>query len=472
MNKKDKFAVITDNGLKITYDELEKLEAAFVHGIKRGSLILILCGNNIETLTAYTGCLKNGIVPIMVSAGINGERMAEIIENYKPEYLWIPQKCEQKAAEYIRQGERNRVYQYGSYRLFRRGIPQSYENTEIPIYKDLALLLSTSGSTGSSKMVRLSRDNIRTNTLDIIESLRICENDRAITTLPMYYTYGLSVINTHLYVGGVILLTEEKIISNAFWEFFNECKGTSFAGVPYTYEMLEKLKLYKKLPASLKTMTQAGGRLGVELQKKICACAEQKGIDFYVMYGQTEATARITCMKSTLEQPLGSVGRPIGREEVLISEGGEVVVKGKNVSLGYAMNRMDLSKGDENKGLLYTGDMGYKDGEGYLYICGRMDRMAKIYGNRISLDDLEGILGIGFPGYTFISLVYGDKIIIFSDARIKDEIPGYLSGQTGFSKIVFHVISVCEIARKENGKIDYNYYKEMLKKWQIGDADE
>lgn len=472
MNKKEKYAVITDKGLKITYDELEKLEAAFVHGIKRGSLILILCGNNIETLTAYTGCLKNGIVPIMVSAGINGERLAEIIDNYKPGYLWIPQKYEQKAAEYIRSGEPNRVYQYGSYSLFQPGILQSDENTEISIYKDLALLLSTSGSTGSSKLVRLSKDNIRTNTLDIIESLKICENDRAVTTLPMHYTYGLSVINTHLYAGGVILLTEEKIISNDFWVFFNENNGTSFAGVPYTYEIMEKLKLYKKLPDSLKTMTQAGGRLGVELQKKICAYAERNGIDFYVMYGQTEATARVTCMKSTLKQPLGSVGKPVGREDVIISEGGEVVVKGKNISLGYAMNHGDLSKGDENKGILYTGDMGYKDGEGYLYICGRMDRMAKIYGNRISLDELEGLLGRGFPGYTFISLVYGNKIIIFSDVKEKDEIPGYLSGQTGFAKIVFHIIPVCEIVRKENGKIDYKYYKELLKKWQTGDANE
>ncbi len=462
MNKKDKYAVITDKGLKITYDELEKLEAAFVHGIRKGSLILILCGNNIETLTAYTGCLKNGIVPIMVSADTNGERLAELMENYRPEYLWVPQKPEYKTADYLRQAGRNRVYRYGSYSLLKSWFHPSEEFTEKSLYKDLALLLSTSGSTGSSKLVRLSKDNIRTNTLDIIESLKISENDRAVTTLPLHYTYGLSVVNTHLYSGGVILLTEEKIISNDFWEFFNEHKGTSFAGVPYTYEMLEKLKLYKKMPDSLKTMTQAGGRLDVELQKKICACAEQKGIDFYVMYGQTEATARIACMKSTLEQPMGSVGRPIGTEEVYISEEGEVLVKGKNVSLGYAVNRLDLSKGDENRSLLHTGDKGYIDGKGYLYICGRMDRTAKIYGNRISLDELEIILAREFPAYTFISLSDGDKIIIFSDVREKDEISEYLSGQTGFSRIVFQVVSVCDIARKENGKIDYKYYKELL----------
>lgn len=471
MNKKDRYAVITDKGLKITYEGLEKLEAAFVHGINRGSLLLILCGNNIETLTAYTGCLKNGIVPIMVSAGINGERLAELMENYRPEYLWIPQKAGYKTAEYSRQAEQNHIYRYGGYSLFKSWIPWPAGPKKKNIYEDLALLLSTSGSTGSSKLVRLSKDNIRTNTLDIIESLKISEYDRAVTTLPLHYTYGLSVINTHLYAGGTILLTEEKIISNAFWEFFKEHKGTSFAGVPYTYEILEKLKLYKKMPASLKIMTQAGGRLDVELQKKICSCAEQKGIDFYVMYGQTEATARITCMKSTLEQPLGSVGRPIGKEEVLISEEGEILVKGKNVSLGYAANRMDLSKGDENKGILNTGDKGYKDGNGYLYICGRMDRTAKIYGNRISLDELETILAGGFPGYTFISLAYGDKIIIFSDVRETDRIPEYLNRQTGFAKIVFQVISVCEIIRKENGKIDYKYYKEIVEKWRKGDLD-
>lgn len=464
MNKKDKYAVITDNGLKITYDELEKLEAAFVHGISQGSLILILCGNNIESLMAYTGCLKNGIVPVMLSSDINSESLLEIIYNYKPKYIWIPWKYAGKVTDNFQPVQLEMEYQYGSYCLFQIELSQRVQNIGTGIHKDLALLLSTSGSTGSSKLVRISKNNIRTNTLDIIESLKICEDDRAITTLPMNYTYGLSVINTHLYVGAVILLTDEKIISNDFWTFFNRNKGTTFAGVPYTYEILEKLKLYKKLPDSLRSMTQAGGRLDVELQKKICAYAAQKNIDFYVMYGQTEATARISCMKSTLESPLGSVGRPIGKEEVIISESGELVVKGNNISLGYAMNDMDLTKGDENKGVLYTGDMGYRDEEGYLYISGRIDRMAKIYGNRINLAELEDILGRGFPGYTFISLAYHDRIFIFSDVKEKDEIPEYLSNRTGFSKIVFYVISVCEAVRKENGKIDYKYYKDNLEK--------
>ncbi len=461
-NDMDKYAIITDSGLKITYNELNILEDTFAKKIEKNSLILIVCNNNIETLIAYIGCLKNSIVPIMVGSDIKIEKLCEVIYKYKPMYIWISKDSVYKIMESFRTDELKYEYKYGSYNLIRFDTQQKFQNSETCMYKDLALLLSTSGSIGSTKFVRISKKNIITNTLDIIQSLHIKDTDRAITTLPVNYTYGLSVVNTHLYVGATLLLTDKKIFSNDFWHFFKINKGTSFAGVPYTFEMVEKLKLYKKFPDTLKTITQAGGRLSIDLQRKICEYIEKKNIDFYVMYGQTEATARITCMKSTLGKPFGSVGKPIGKEKVLFSESGEVIVQGNNVSLGYAMDYIDLTKGDENKGVLYTGDIGYRDDEGYIYICGRLDRMVKIYGNRINLDELDDMLKRGFTGYSFISCAKDNRVYVFSDYSEKEKIIQYINDKTQLNKIIFHIFFTSEIVRKENGKIDYQYYNRYL----------
>lgn len=458
----DKYAIITDSGLRITYNELKALEDNFAKKIEKDSLILIVCNNNIETLIAYIGCLKNSIIPVMVGSNINNEILYEIVYKYKPMYIWISEDAVYKIMEFFRTDELKYEYKYGSYNLIRFDIWQKFQNPKTYMHKDLALLLSTSGSIGSTKFVRISKKNIITNTADIVQSLHMKDTDRAITTLPMNYTYGLSVINTHLYVGATILLTDKKIFSNDFWHFFKINKGTFFAGVPYTFEMIEKLKLYKKFPNTLKTITQAGGKLSIDIQRKICEYIEKKKIDFYVMYGQTEATARITCMKSTLEKPFGSVGKPIGKEKVIFSESGEVIVQGDNVSLGYAMDYVDLAKGDENKGVLYTGDMGYRDEKGYIYICGRLDRMVKIYGNRINLDELDDMLKRGFPGYSFISCAKDNSVYVFSDYSEKEKIIQYINDKTQLSKIIFNIFFISKIVRKENGKIDYQYYNKYL----------
>lgn len=183
---------------------------------------------------------------------------------------------------------------------------EDYNIYEIPNWKktemskDLALLLTTSGSTGDSRCVRLSKTNIKSNAVSICQYLKLTQNERAITSLPFHYTYGLSVIHSHLLCGASLLLTDKNILQKEFWQFAESRGATSFAGVPFNYEMMNRFGLLEKLPKSIKILTQAGGRLEPELQEKIAQLAIQRKILFYIMYGQTEATARISYLPPSL----------------------------------------------------------------------------------------------------------------------------------------------------------------------------
>ena len=168
------------------------------------------------------------------------------------------------------------------------------DSEDANLYKDLGLLLTTSGSTGSPKLVRLSYENVKANAESIAEYLSIDENERPITSLPMYYSYGISVINSHYIKDATLLLTDHPVIQKLFWMFAQDEKATSIAGVPFTYEMLRRLRIFKMDLPYLKTMTQAGGKLNAKLAKEYIENAQATGKRFFVMYGQTEATARMS----------------------------------------------------------------------------------------------------------------------------------------------------------------------------------
>ena len=261
-----------------------------------------------------------------------------------------------------------------------------------PVHEKLALLLATSGSTGSPKLVRLSRENVESNARAIREYLKLDETERPITTLPMQYTYGLSILNSHLLAGGCILMTKESCVQEGFWKFFREQKATSLGGVPYTYQILKRLRFFEQEFPWLRSMTQAGGKLPADLVTEVGTWAQARGIRFYVMYGQTEATARMSYLppEDCLKKP-GSIGIPVpgGKFSLLGEDGepvcgtgvdGELIYEGANVSLGYAKNKEDLMRGDENRGVLHTGDIARRDADGYYYIAGRKKRFIKLYG--------------------------------------------------------------------------------------------
>jgi acyl-coenzyme A synthetase/AMP-(fatty) acid ligase len=272
------------------------------------------------------------------------------------------------------------------------------------LHDDLALLLSTSGSTGSPKLVRLASQNVSSNAWAIAEYLGLAPGERAITSLPLHYSYGLSVLNSHLAAGATVILTEEPVTARPFWELFQRESVTSLAGVPKTWEILRSLRIERMSLPSLRYCTQAGGRLAAEHVTHFAKWAADSNRRFYVMYGQTEATARMSYMppERLIERPT-SIGRPIPGGKLWITDDsggpvgranvpGELVYSGPNVMMGYACNAEDLARGDELHGILHTGDLGFCDDDGFFHLTGRRSRFIKVFGNRVGLEELESWL--------------------------------------------------------------------------------
>jgi acyl-CoA synthetase (AMP-forming)/AMP-acid ligase II len=323
------------------------------------------------------------------------------------------------------------------------------------VHPDLALLLTTSGSTGDPKLVRLSRTAVRTNAEQIADALEIDGNEVAITTLPLFYSYGLSVLNSHLVRGATVVLERTGIMQRTFWNAAVEHQVTSMAFVPSQYEMLRRLRFDPAKYPALRTLTQAGGRLRTERVTEFAEKMATVGGRLFVMYGQTEAGPRMATLPADrLADKLGSVGRALPGGEFTISDD-EVVYHGPNVMMGYAETGADLAKGDEQGGVLRTGDLGRLDDEGFLFITGRLKRMAKVFGVRINLDDVEK----NFP----VAAVAGDdKLVVFTDdadaSTLRSKIAEWLG--THHTGVVVHGIEALPLL--PNGKTDYRALEALL----------
>jgi acyl-CoA synthetase (AMP-forming)/AMP-acid ligase II len=424
-------------------------------------LVFCLCENSIGSLAGYISFLRLGIVPVMLDAEQEESLMKNLLTIYQPAYIWLPQTMKNKLMEDVEE-----IMSFHSYVFLKT----TFENN-FKINNELALLLTTSGSTGSPKLVRLSYRNILNNAKSIAEYLNINCNERPVTSLPMYYSYGLSIINSHLIKGATILLTDKPVIQKGFWDFVKEQKATSIAGVPYTYEMLKRLRIFRMDLPELKTMTQAGGKLNANLAKEYIEQATITRKKFIIMYGQTEATARMSYLPfdKALEK-YSSIGIAIpngkfvlmdktGREIVDPDLDGELVYYGSNVSLGYAECKEDLAKGDENNGTLYTGDIAHYDSDGFYYITGRKKRFVKIFGNRVNLDAIEQFVKTISSYCACVGV--DDKIAIFTtDLNKEEEIKSLLVKKTGLNIRAFTVQVIDTIPKNPSGKIQYT---ELLK---------
>ena len=458
----DKFgnnaAIIDELGEKTTYADLQVASETLLSQMNGRSRVFNLCANEKGSLLGYAAFINGGIVPVMLDTALERGLLSALIESYKPDYLWLPKHMAGDFSVYLE------VCSIWDYALLKTPY-----NKVFPLYEELALLLTTSGSTGSPKLVRQSYVNIRANTKSIVEYLQLDATERPITTLPMSYTYGLSIINSHLWVGASIILTQKTLMQKEFWQQFKDYEATSFGGVPYIYEMLEKLRFFRMELPTLRTMTQAGGKLSPELHQNFAKYAETTGKKFVVMYGQTEATARMSYLpaEKSLEK-YGSIGIAIpGGEFNLINVCGdeiaepdivgELVYKGANVTLGYAESGEDLAKGDERGGVLITGDMAKSDVDGYYYIVGRKKRFLKIFGSRVNLDETERLIKSAFPEGDFACGGVDDKMKVFiTVAGLEHDVIKHLTEKTGFNHAAFEIVVIDKIPRSESGKILYS----------------
>ncbi|MGV9304626.1 AMP-binding protein [Nonomuraea sp. NPDC003727] len=318
-------------------------------------------------------------------------------------------------------------------------------------HPDLAVLLTTSGSTGNPKLVRLSHRAIMANARAIAQALRLTPADVAPTSLPLHYSYGLSVLNSHLAAGATIVLTGASLLERPFWRQLAEHRCTSLAGVPYQYEMLRRLRFDPAAHPALTTLTQAGGRLRPELVAEFAAKVDR----FFVMYGQTEATARIAVLPpERLPDKLGSAGVALPGGALGV-ENGEIVYRGPNVMMGYATSAADLARGDDLGGVLRTGDLGYVDEEGFLFVTGRVKRIAKVYGVRVNLDDVERLLRDCGP----VAATGGDdRVTVWTeglDRGARESLARRLAGELRLHWSGFDVREVDRLPLLATGKIDY-----------------
>ncbi|MCH4827259.1 AMP-binding protein [Planococcus halocryophilus] len=436
-----------------SYAEMVEIADEICSHVGERALVFCLSSNNKESIFGYVGFMRGHVVPVLLDASISVERLQKLIELYKPAYIWASSENQDLL------NSMDSTFVFGDYSLFKCPTAIQHELDE-----DLALLLTTSGSTGSPKFVRLSYKNIFKNAESIVKYLDIKADDKPITTLPMNYSYGLSIINSHFISGATIIVTDASIMKKEFWDLCKEQGATTFGGVPFIYEMLDRLKFEEMDVPSLKKLTQAGGKLSPELFAKFADVCSQKGIQFFTMYGQTEATARMSYLPA--EKNLvkaGSIGIAIPGGELMLQDDtgnnistpheiGELIYKGPNVSLGYAESLVDLSKQDDNNGSLHTGDLAYFDEDGYFYITGRIKRIIKVAGSRISLDEVEELLTE--HGHDCVCAGTDDQMIVYTLKENQLQIKKIIKEKLNLRGV--KIIRIEEFPRNPFGKILYS----------------
>lgn len=454
-------AVYANNGeLALTRGQLRADVAQWAERFASSApkLIFLFCRNDPSTLTALLAGIAAGHMVALLDPSAPQAAVRQLLDAYDPEIVIGP-------SEFVAA-------------LSLEGVAWSAAQTSIVQRREEAgpgrptlVLLSTSGTTGSAKFVRLTGASVAANASQIAGALRITPADVGVAHLPIHYSYGLSVVTSHLQAGAAVHLWSDTVTVPEFWEAVRRAGGTQMPGVPFHYQFLARANLSKLAPPSLRTFTQAGGPLDTRLQSRFHKMVDDLEYRFFVMYGQTEAAPRITTLPhESLPTKLGSVGPALagGRLTVLDEAGaplpsgqiGSIVYEGPNVMLGYAQSRADLGKGDEVGGRIETGDLGYLDHDGYLYLTGRTKRIAKLHGLRLSLDEVEA----RFRSVGEVAAVEGpDRIILFTaNPDAVSECAISVAEEYKLPSSTFVVRLVDAIPRKSSGKVDYNALNDVV----------
>lgn len=429
----DRPAILTDT-LALTYRELaERVDDLAVRLGTERRLVALAAANDVESLVAYLAALVGGH-PLILLPEDKPAALESLVAAYDPDVI-------------LRSGNGRTV------------LEERRPGTRHELHPDLALLLSTSGSTGSPKLVRLSHANLQSNAESISEYLDICPDDRAATTLPMSYCYGLSVINSHLLRGAGLVLTDLSVVDPCFWELFRTQGATAFAAVPYTFELLERVGFADMELPGLRYVTQAGGRMAPESVRRYAELGRRKGWEFFVMYGQTEATARMAYLPPELAATVpGAVGVAVPGGSFRIEpvpglEHGELVYSGPNVMLGYAESPSDLAAG-RSITELRTGDLARKHPAGVYEVVGRRSRFVKIVGLRVDLGQVERILAD--LGVQAASAGTDDGLVVAVEGDHDTRLLGKVLAQgVGLPRAALELHTVQQLPRLATGKLDY-----------------
>ena len=450
-------AAIDSQGQQLTYGELVDFLAVLKAQMPKRTLLFMLVENNVGGIAWTIGNICAGNVPLILNAHMDEELYRSLYELYRPPYVCMPEGMAEKFSYEM-------VGTWYGYSLMKTG------NEACPLYDDLSHLLPTSGSTGSPKLVRHKYENIEAAALNISTFFQLTNEDRPLMVLPLYYTMGLSMVFSHLYVGATVLITNLNMTDRRFWQFMKEERATSLTGVPYSFEILNLMRFFRMDLPDLKLLTQGGGRMPKELNLKFAEWCRDTGRQWIATYGQSECTARMAWLppKWAIEK-VGSIGIAVPNAELsLIDMDGDVITtphtegemcyRGKNVTMGYARQREDLLLGDERNGFIRTGDLAYFDEDGCYYIVGRMGRFLKLFGMRVGLDECERIIKGKFA-IECACVGTDEKMLVYiTNESLKAQVKEELVARLKLVASAFEVRIIEDIPKNEAGKTLYSKF--------------
>lgn len=442
----DSTALITGSGEEVW--SYRRLKDAVETGRRRLShdrkqVIFLSANNDIGSVLCYLSALAAG-QPVHLGRGAAQWSDAhEFLESFCPDILLWKGDQGSLPPQYEKDGE-----------LFGYQVAK-YRESQDPVGEGVALLLSTSGSIANPKLVRLSHHNLAASARQVGLALRLCPSQRAITSLPLNFVYGLSVVHAHLNVGASLVLTGRSVQDRAFWQLINKTGVTGLAAVPWTLRLMQSISFNPVLHPTLRNLCLSGGALESAQLRWLNELAAG-GLNIFSMYGQTETTGRMCVLPPEfLHAKPGSVGLPVEGSSVTCGVDGAIMFRGPNVMLGYAMSRQDLNGVDNQKGVLLTGDAGHLDPDGCLYITGRLSRIAKLFGMRMHLDEIEAFLGDGIS----VAVESDDQILaIFVEKAIPAGLEWRLEKLLQRLRVPPHCARIHvldEFPRTEAGKIRY-----------------
>jgi long-chain acyl-CoA synthetase len=443
-------AVIDEHGRAHSYAALA--QAADVRGrdLLPRSVFALAAANTWATVVTLLAALRRGAVPLLMDPELPVDVRNTLLRRYGL----------------------TRVFD-GRYDAWEQ-LPADGTVPEPVAHAELGLLLSTSGSTASPKLVRLSRDNLAANAGAIVQYLELNDSEVALTTLPLHYSYGLSVLNSHLACGACVVLSSAAVTQAGFWRAMREHGVTSLSGVPTLWRLLRQLRFERMDLPALRTYTQAGGRLEPDEVRWLADVAQARQCRLFVMYGQTEAAPRIAYLPPTwLPDKCGSVGVavPGGTLRIVDEAGcsvdepgvsGQLVYRGPNVMMGYAHNGDELAlpaQLDE----LATGDLGHRDADGCFWITGRLKRFVKLHGHRISLDEVETALRQG--GWEAGVVGRDDLLqvaVVHADPTVMEPLQRTLAARYRLLPAVVRVRALDALPLGSNGKLQYAALQALL----------
>jgi len=456
---KNNVAFFLSDSNKIYFRDILNISNKFQKVIKKRSLSILIADNSLESLCGYISLLRSNNVIMLLDSNIKDEDLKFIIKKFLPQFVFCSKENQKKLPEdYF-----NLEYSFLNFNLMKSNKKNTYK-----IDDKLMILISTSGSIGEPKFVKLSLNNIIVNTRSIISYLNLKSFDRTITTMPLSYSYGFSIINTHLYCGGSIVPNNFSLVDKNFWELYSKSTPTNINGVPFFYEMINKIGFERILKNKPRFITQAGGKIKKDIFKKIANKCLENRISFYLMYGQTEAGPRISyhkVKKSDLNMKDITIGKSLPKGKLFLRDynnlliknnnvEGDLIYAGKNIYGGYAKSCLDLNSFDNNVELR-TGDIGYHDKEGKFFISGRKSRFIKVYGYRLNLDYFEEKLNSN--GLNVACVGVNEKLYIFS-IKTNSKIENFID----LPKNAYKIILLKEFPLNDNGKISYSNLTKLI----------